>query len=75
MARAFNLPIGEFKKLAGGIRWLDLADNQRLFGTANPGVLFKNFTIVGDVLRRNRPGVFQAKPEDYLMPSFIRSAQ
>lgn len=75
MSKAFNLPVNEFRDVVSGIRWLDLQDNQRLFGTdADPGPLYKNFTIVNDVLRRNRPEVFQAKPDDHLSRKFIQTA-
>jgi NitT/TauT family transport system substrate-binding protein len=75
MAKSFNLPVNEFKDIVGGIRWLDLQDNLQLFGTDQaPGQLYKNFTIVNDVLRRNRPDVFQAKPEEHLSRAFIQKA-
>jgi hypothetical protein len=52
-----------------------LQDNQQLFGTEQaPGPLYKNFTVVNDVLRRNRPDVFQAKPEDHLSRALIQKA-
>jgi NitT/TauT family transport system substrate-binding protein len=73
MAKAFSLPVNEFKDVVGGIRWLDFQDNQQLFGTDQaPGPLYKNFTIVNDVLRRNRSDVFQAKPEEHLSRTFIQ---
>ena len=76
MAKAFNLSVNDFKDTVGGIRWLDLPENRRLFGTdATPGPLYKNFVVVGDVLRGNRPEVFRAKPEDHLTRSFIQTLQ
>jgi NitT/TauT family transport system substrate-binding protein len=76
MAKSFNLPINEFKDTVGGIRWLDRPQNMALFGTeATPGPLYKNFSIVGDVLRRNRPEVYQAKTEDYLVRTFIENTK
>ena len=32
MAKAFDLPTAEFRDIAGGVRWLDLAENQKLLG-------------------------------------------
>lgn len=76
MAKAFDLSVNDFKDTVGGIRWLDLPDNRRLFGTdAAPGPLYKNFGVVGDVLRGNRPNVFKAQPEDHLTRSFIQTLQ
>jgi len=76
MAKAFNLSVADFKDTVGGIVWLDLSDNQRLFGSDNsPGPLYKNFTVVRDVLHRNRSDVFQAKPEDHLTRSFVQKTQ
>jgi NitT/TauT family transport system substrate-binding protein len=74
MAKAFNLSVNDFKDSSGGVVWLDLADNQRLLGTdASPGVLYKNFAVVRDVLKHNRPEVFMSQPENYLDRSFVRS--
>lgn len=74
MAKAFNLSVPDFKDTVGGIVWTDLPDNQRLFGTdSNPGPLYKNFTVVRDVLRRNRSEVYEAKPEDHLTRSFVQA--
>lgn len=73
MARSFNLPVNDFKDVVGGIRWLDLPENHRLFGTDDaPGSLYKNFAVVGDVLRRHRPDVYAAKTEDHLSRAFVR---
>ena len=59
MAKSFNLPVNEFKDVVGGIRWLDIADNRQLFGTeAEPGVIYKSFVVVRDVLRHNRAEVY-----------------
>ena len=72
MAKAFNLPVAEFKDIAGGIKWLDLPENQKLFGTTDkPGALYSNFDLVGDVLRRHRPAVYKAKGEDHLSRELI----
>jgi NitT/TauT family transport system substrate-binding protein len=74
MAKAFNLSVADFKDTVGGIVWLNLPENQRLFGTdASPGPLYKNFTIVRDVLHANRSDVFQAQPADHLTRSFVQS--
>ena len=74
MAKAFNLSVSDFKDTVGGIVWLDLPENQRLFGTdASPGPLYKNFTIVRDVLHGNRSDVFQSQPQDHLTRSFVQS--
>lgn len=74
MAKAFNLSVSDFKDTVSGIVWTDLSDNQRLFGTdANPGPLYKNFTVVNDVLRRNRSEVYEAKPKDHLTRSFVQA--
>jgi NitT/TauT family transport system substrate-binding protein len=76
MAKAFDLSVNDFKDAVGGIRWLDLPDNRRLFGTdAAPGPIYKNFVVVGDVLRGNRPNVYKAQPEDHLTRSFIQALQ
>jgi NitT/TauT family transport system substrate-binding protein len=76
MAKSFNLSVSDFKDTVSGIVWTDIADNRRLFGTDNsPGPLYKNFTVVRDVLRRNRSEVFDAKPEDHLTRSFIQATQ
>jgi NitT/TauT family transport system substrate-binding protein len=72
MAKSFSLSLSDFKDAVGGIRWLDLPQNQELFGTSDsPGPLFKNFGVVDDVLRRNRADVFPAKAQDYLDRSEI----
>jgi len=72
MAKAFNLAVKEFKETVGGIIWLDLDKNRLLFGTSSdPGPLYKNFDVVGGVLRRNRPAVYRAKAEEHLTRSFI----
>ena len=72
MAKAFNLPVKDFKETVGGIVWLDLDKNHFLFGTSSaPGPLYKNFDVVGGVLRRNRPAVYGAKAEEHLTRSFI----
>jgi NitT/TauT family transport system substrate-binding protein len=72
MARAYNLPIKDFKDIVSGIKWLDLAENRRLFGTdAEAGGLYKNFNVVRDVLRRNRPEVYFAQPNEHLNRNFI----
>src|ERR1051326_2647817 len=74
MARSFSLSVNDFKDVVGGIRWLDLPDNRRLFGTDDaPGSLYKNFAVVGDVLRRQRPDVYVAKTEEHLGRSFIQA--
>ena len=75
MAKAFNLTVSEFKDSVGGITWLDLADNQRLFGTNDSSApLYKNFTVVRDVLHRNRSDVFQANPQDHLTRTFVQKS-
>jgi len=72
MAKAFNLPLDEFKDAVSGIKWLDLDDNKRLFGTKDaPGPLFKNFGIVVDVLKRNRSSAYPAKASNYLIRDFV----
>lgn len=72
MAKHFNLPVKEFKDIASGVKWLDLKENRLLFGTEqDPGPLYKNFELVGDVLRRNRPSVYRAKSKDYLTRTFV----
>ena len=76
MAKAFNLPVEEFRDTVGGIRWLDLPENQALFGTDQaPGPLYDNFGVVVDVLRHNRADVFQATAGDYLIRTFIQGAK
>jgi NitT/TauT family transport system substrate-binding protein len=72
MAKAFNLPVAEFKDAAGGVKWLDLDENKQLFGTKQtPGPLFANFGVVVDVLKRNRPGTFPARASNYLVRDFV----
>jgi NitT/TauT family transport system substrate-binding protein len=74
MARSFNLSVKDFQDVVGGIRWLDLPDNRRLFGTDEaPGSLYRNFKIIGDVLRRHRPDVYSARTEDHLGRTFIQN--
>jgi NitT/TauT family transport system substrate-binding protein len=76
MAAAFNLPENEFRDIASGIRWLDLEDNRRLFGTPEAaGPLFSSFGTVVEVLRRNRPAVINASADQYLIRDFIREAR
>jgi hypothetical protein len=73
MAKAFDLPINEFKDTVSGIKWLDLDDNKRLFGTKEaPGPLVQNFGVVVDVLKRNRPSVYPSKAANYLDRDFIK---
>jgi NitT/TauT family transport system substrate-binding protein len=72
MAKAFNLPEGEFKDIAAGVKWLDLDENKILFGTAEkPGPLYPNFSEVGEVLHRNRKDMYRAKAEDHLIRQFV----
>lgn len=74
MAKAFNLPVADFKDIAGGVKWLDVADNQKLFGSQEkPGPLYANFDLVGDVLRGHRPAVYKAKADDHLSRVFVNS--
>lgn len=74
MAGSFNLPVNDFKDVVSGIKWLDLQENRRLFGTDGaPGSLYKNFTVVGDVLRRHRPDVYTATTEEHLGRAFIQT--
>lgn len=74
MAKAFGLPVGEFRNIATGIIWLDLSDNQHLFGTKDrPGELYKTVSIVRDVLKRNRPDVYMTQPEKLLNQTFVSS--
>ena len=76
MAAAFNLAVYEFKDIASGVRWLDLEENKRLYGTPQaPGPLFSNFGSVVEVLQRNRPGVFNAAADQYLVRDFIPDAR
>ena len=74
MAKSFNLPVSDFKDVVSGIKWLDIAENRRLFGTDyNPGSLYKNFVVVRDVLRHNRSDVYESKAEDHLTRAFIQA--
>jgi NitT/TauT family transport system substrate-binding protein len=76
MAKSFNLPVAEFKDIAAGVKWLDVDDNHRLFGTAKePGPLYSNFAVVRDVLKRNRPSVYDAQAEDHLTRDFVEQAK
>lgn len=73
MSASFKMPVDKFKDAAGGVRWLNLKDNQRLFGTkSTPGPLFKSFGVVREVLKRNRPQVYPSKADDYLLRTFIQ---
>jgi len=75
MAKAFNLSVSDFKDSSGGVVWLDLKDNQRLFGSAqDPGVLYKNFNVVYDVLKHNRPDVYPSDANHYLSHTFVNAA-
>lgn len=75
MAAAYNLPVDEFRDIASGVVWLDLEDNQRLYGTPEaPGPLHSSFETVVQVLRRNRPAVFNATANQYLVHDFISEA-
>ncbi|HRI06340.1 MAG TPA: ABC transporter substrate-binding protein [Nannocystaceae bacterium] len=72
MSTAFGLPNQEFADIVGGITWLDLADNRRLFGSATePGQLRVAFDTVNSVLRRNRPSVYASTADEYLVRDFI----
>lgn len=72
MAKAFNTPVDQFKDTVSGIRWLDLSDNQRLFGTKeHPGPLPGAFSEVNQVLQKNRPDTYHAEPADYLVRTYI----
>ncbi len=72
MAKAFNLPLNEFKDAVSGINWLDLDENRKLFGTnETPGPLVQNFGVVVEVLKRNRPSAYPAKAATYLIGDFI----
>ena len=73
MSRAFNLPEDEFKDIAGSVRWLDLADNQMLFGDeASPGPLFSNFIKIRQVLERNRQKIYPSDPHRHLSRAMIQ---
>lgn len=64
MSRAFDLPVDEFQDIAGAVRWLDLSDNQALFGGAdNPGPLYTNFVKIREVLEHNRQAVYPSDPQ------------
>jgi NitT/TauT family transport system substrate-binding protein len=76
MAKAFNLPVNEFKDAVGGIRWLDLESNRKLFGTSDkPGPLYSNFSVVRDVLKRNRSEVYDAQAEQHITREFVAGAK
>lgn len=71
MAKAYNMDVKDFKDIASAVRWLDLDDNQKLYGDGN-GLLFKNFTKIREVLKANRRGVYDAKPEEHLSSRFVK---
>ncbi len=73
MSRAFDLPVDEFRDIAGAVRWLDLSDNETLFGSAShPGPLYTNFTKIRQVLERNRETIYPSEPQQYLSRSLVR---
>lgn len=73
MSRAFDLPEDEFRDIASAVRWLDLADNEMLFGdVASPGPLFTNFVKIRRVLERNREGIYPSEPQRHLSRAVIR---
>jgi NitT/TauT family transport system substrate-binding protein len=72
MAKSFGLEVAEFTDIVGGITWLDLDDNNRLYGTsAAPGPVYSAFGEVNEVLKRNRASVYPSKAPDYLIRDFI----
>lgn len=74
MARAFSLPVNEFKDIASAVRWLDLDDNKALFGTSTtPGTLAPNYGKVLATLKRNRSSTFDTEATDILRPQFVES--
>ena len=76
MAKSFDLPVDEFKDIAGGVKWLSLSDNRTLFGTeAADGPIYRQFDVVGNVLRRNRDSVYKAEAKSHLTREFITQAQ
>jgi NitT/TauT family transport system substrate-binding protein len=73
MSRAYNLPEDEFRDIAGAVRWLDLADNQVLYGDAgSPGPLYTNFVKIRQVLERNRQAIYPSDPERHLSREVIQ---
>lgn len=72
MSAAFSMPVAQFKDIASGVKWLDLEENKSLYGTpAKPGLLYDNFVTVRDVLKRNRPEIYDAKPSESLSQKFV----
>jgi len=72
MSKAFNLSVPDFREAAAAVRWLDLRENQALFGTSSqPGPLYSNFVKIHEILRHNRPGVFPAIADDQLSRQYV----
>jgi NitT/TauT family transport system substrate-binding protein len=73
MAQAFGLDIGEFVDIVSGIRWLSVKENEQLLGTeSKPGTIYETFDVVLDVLKHNRPAVYDSKANKNLTSRFVR---
>jgi len=72
MAKEFKLPVAEFTDIVGGIRWIDLPENERMFaGGASGSKLSQAVKTVVDVLKRNHPQTYDTDPASILEPSFV----
>jgi NitT/TauT family transport system substrate-binding protein len=73
MAKSFNLKVPEFRDTVAGIHWVDLPENQRLFGTApDNSQLSKTMTTVIAVLTRNHPETNQTRPASVIDTTFVQ---
>jgi NitT/TauT family transport system substrate-binding protein len=72
MAKAFNLSVPEFTDIVGGIRWLDLTENQELFeGGTVDSKLARSMSTVVEVLQRHYPETFKTEPKTVIDSSFV----
>jgi NitT/TauT family transport system substrate-binding protein len=73
MAKSFSLKVPEFRDTVAGIHWLDLSENQTMFGTdADSSQLSKTMTTVVGVLTRNHAETNQTKPASVIDTSFVQ---
>jgi len=55
MAKAFKMSPQEFNETRSGLRYIDVAENRKLFGTkTNRGTIFTTFDLAGEILSENR---------------------
>ena len=72
MAKAYSLPVDDFRAMCSGVRFYDLAKNKEYFGTeAAPGPIFKVFNSAAELWKAEGIIKTPKKPADAIDASFI----